>query len=141
MAPYDISLSYGMKSSEIVAKLIANGYLTCPLKPKSKAITVPSWTRRIFAPNDFGPDRGVGLKTGNGLVAVDIDVHDANMAEELVRVAVEIFGPTLIREGQAPKKALLYRSYTLNKKLEIPLNKTQLTPEEKNNKIELLSLG
>lgn len=74
-------------------------------------------------------------------MALDIDVYDAYIAEELVRVAVEIFGSTLIREGQAPKKALLYRSYTINKKLEILLNKTQLTPEEKNNKIELLSLG
>jgi len=141
MAPHDISLPYGMKPSEIAAQLIANGYRPCPLQPRSKAIKVPNWTRRIFGPEDFGPDRGVGLKTGNGLVALDIDVYDATMAEGLVRVAVDIFGSTLIREGQSPKKALLYRSYALNEKREIGLNKTQLTPEEKNNKIELLSLG
>lgn len=141
MAPHDISLLYGMKPSEIATKLIANGYLPCPLQPRSKAITVPNWTRRTFLPEDFGPDRGVGLKTGNGLVALDIDVYDATMAEELVRVVVDIFGSTLTREGQSPKKALLYRSYALNEKREIRLNKTQLTPKEKNNKIELLSLG
>ena len=141
MAPHDISLPYGMKPSEIATKLIANGYLPCPLQPRSKAITVPNWTRRTFLPEDFGPDRGVGLKTGNGLVALDIDVYDATMAEELVRVAVDIFGPTLIREGQSPKKALLYRSYALNQKFEIRLNKTQMTPDKKSNKIELLSLG
>ena len=107
MTPHDISLPYGMKPREIAAKLIANGYLPCPLQPRSKAIKVPNWTRRIFGPEDFGPNRGVGLKTGNGLVALDIDVYDATMAEELVRVAVDIFGSTLIREGQAPKKALL----------------------------------
>jgi hypothetical protein len=107
MAPHDISLPYGMKPSEIAAQLIANGYRPCPLQPMSKAIKVPNWTRRIFGPEDFGPNRGVGLKTGNGLVALDIDVYDATMAEELVRVAVDIFGSTLIREGQAPKKALL----------------------------------
>ena len=107
MAPDDISLPYGMKPSEIAAQLIANGYRPCPLQPMSKAIKVPNWTRRIFGPEDFGPNRGVGLKTGNGLVALDIDVYDATMAEELVRVAVDIFGSTLIREGQAPKKALL----------------------------------
>jgi len=141
MAPNDISLPYGMKPREIATKLIANGYRPCPLQPRSKAITVPNWTRRTFLPEDFGPDRGVGLKTGNGLVALDIDVYDATMAEELVRVAVDIFGPTLIREGQSPKKALLYRSYALNQKFEVRLNKTQMTPDKKSNKIELLSLG
>lgn len=50
MEPLDISLSYGMKPSEIAAKLIANGYLPCPLKPKSKTITVPNWPRRTFVP-------------------------------------------------------------------------------------------
>ena len=141
MAPHDISLPYGMKPSEIASRLIANGYLPCPLQPRSKAITVPNWTRRTFEPSDFGPDRGVGLKTGNGLVALDMDVYDAKMAQELAGIAFDIFGSTLIREGQSPKKALLYRSYALNEKREIRLNKTQLTPEKKNNKIELLSLG
>ena len=94
MAPHDISLPYGIKPSEIAARLIANGYLPCPLQPNSKAITVPNWTRRRFEPADFGPDRGVGLKTGNGLVALDIDVYDAKMAQELTAVAVDIFGPT-----------------------------------------------
>jgi len=84
MTPHDISLPYGMKPREIATKLIANGYLPCPLQPRSKAVTVPNWTRRTFLPEDFGPDRGVGLKTGNGLVALDIDVYDATMAEELV---------------------------------------------------------
>lgn len=138
MSPHDISLPYGMKPREIAANLIANGYLPCPLQPRSKAITIPNWTNRIFEPEDFGSKSGVGIKTGNGLIAMDIDVYDEAISQNLADIAFEVFGTTAIREGEYPKKALLYRCSDCSMPNEIKIRQTEATSEGKLNKIELL---
>ena len=104
MAPHDIATHYQLTSSEICEQLILNGYSPCPLQPLSKAITIPNWTNRIFEPADFSSKSGVGIKTGNGLVAMDIDVYDEAISQELADIAFEVFGYTAIREGKYPKK-------------------------------------
>lgn len=52
---------------------------------------------------------GVGVKLGNGLLAVDIDTLDPETSEKVQRIAREVLGPSPVRIGQAPKAALLYR--------------------------------
>ena len=54
---------------------------------------------------------GTGLGCG-GVVAIDIDLAaDADRAADAVRIAFEVFGETpFIRQGQAPKVALIYRA-------------------------------
>ncbi|MBP1184197.1 bifunctional DNA primase/polymerase [Methylobacterium sp. PvR107] len=54
---------------------------------------------------------GTGIACGN-VVAIDADfATDAAMAETVTALAVEVFGETpFIRQGQAPKVALIYRA-------------------------------
>ena len=138
MAPHDIATHYQLTPSEICEQLILNGYSPCPLKPLSKAITIPNWTNRIFELEDFGAKSGVGIKTGNGLIAMDIDVYDEAISQNLADIAFEIFGYTAIREGEYPKKALLYRCSECSMPSEIKIRQTETTSEGKLNKIELL---
>lgn len=51
---------------------------------------------------------GVGLKMGDGLVAVDIDTKDRDAAKAIYETAQRILGPANVRFGEKPKALLLY---------------------------------
>lgn len=50
----------------------------------------------------------VGIKTGDGLIAVDIDTTDRRAATKLYELAAQHLGPAKVRFGQKPKCLLLY---------------------------------
>lgn len=50
----------------------------------------------------------VGVKTGQGLIAIDIDTRDKTAASEIFQLAGAILGPAHVRFGQHPKCLLLY---------------------------------
>lgn len=52
---------------------------------------------------------GVGLRMGQGLVAIDIDALDPQLAAAAAQAAFEILGVAPRRFGRAPKLLLLYR--------------------------------
>lgn len=52
----------------------------------------------------------VGVKTGQGLIAVDIDTKDRHAAERIYKLAAEHLGPASVRFGQRPKCLLLYEA-------------------------------
>lgn len=60
------------------------------------------------------PDHNVACVLGDGsgrACAIDIDVTDEPLAEQITQIALDIFGDTpLKRVGRAPKIALIYRS-------------------------------
>lgn len=51
-----------------------------------------------------------GIKTGHGLIAVDIDTLDRKAAQKLYELAAQTLGPAHVRFGQKPKCLLLYRA-------------------------------
>jgi hypothetical protein len=51
---------------------------------------------------------GTGIKLGHGLVAIDIDVLDAELADRIEFETVRALGPAPCRIGRAPKRLLLY---------------------------------
>jgi hypothetical protein len=53
---------------------------------------------------------GVGIRTGGGLVAVDIDTLAPEHAASCERTALEELGSSSVRIGNAPKRLLLYRT-------------------------------
>lgn len=53
---------------------------------------------------------GVGIRTGDGLVALDIDTLNAELAERAESLARATLGPAPVRFGRAPKRLLLYRT-------------------------------
>jgi hypothetical protein len=52
----------------------------------------------------------IAIKTGNGLIALDIDVTDGKAAAELSALAEDMLGKTAIRIGRAPKILMLFRT-------------------------------
>lgn len=52
---------------------------------------------------------GVGIRTGEGLIALDIDSLSKTWAVRIIKLAHEMLGPASWRIGQAPKALLPYR--------------------------------
>jgi hypothetical protein len=97
------------------AALIDNGYRITPIKPGTKLPRLENWTARTIdaqeharlAANGAARD-GVGILTGD-VVALDVDVLDAQVGDEIAAIAVRELGATLVRTGRAPKRVLVYR--------------------------------
>lgn len=53
---------------------------------------------------------GVGIKTGEGLIALDVDTIDDAAARTLWGLAQEILGPSHVRFGRRPKSLMLYEA-------------------------------
>ena len=66
------------------------------------------------------PKHGVGVKTG-GLVAIDLDIPDYDLADEFEDVCLSCLGHAPIRFGKTPKRTLFYR-------LDSGLLSKQMTP-------------
>jgi len=63
---------------------------------------------------------GLCVRTGN-IIAIDVDVLDAELASAIEAAALEILGPAPIRTGKAPKRLLVYRADVLYTKVTIKL--------------------
>ena len=109
----------------LAERLIENGYEPLPIKPLSKTPALTRWTTvEINRPNVASwtrqyADHGVGLRTGK-LVAVDIDILDANQAHAAAARAQDLMGQTLVRVGRWPKRLLVYRVAMPFRKIRIP---------------------
>lgn len=66
------------------------------------ATKVNDWISRL-------PGHGCGIRLGDGVIALDIDVTDKALAEKLVDHAVGTLGPGLLRYGKKPKALMLFR--------------------------------
>ncbi|MEE3098466.1 MAG: bifunctional DNA primase/polymerase, partial [Pseudomonadota bacterium] len=106
--------------------LLDQGYAPLPIKPGSKAPAPTRWSSvpideaQVEAWASAFPDHGVGLRTG-GLVGVDIDLLDPDLAHEAEAIACRVLGPTpLVRVGRWPKRLLLYRTGTPFRKIQVP---------------------
>lgn len=88
-----------------------NGYPIVPINKGIKAPRVKGWQEKDFRPSDISC--GVGIKCGigaNPICAVDIDVTDAALAENLSSLYEDMAGYTVQRVGQAPKTMLVYKA-------------------------------
>lgn len=134
-----------LSPAEIAQAMIDNGFRVVPLKLGEKKPYTSGWVGMVFRPEDFNQNNGIGLKTGEGIIAVDIDYYGAEVVEAIVAEFERRFGPTLRRTGQAPKTALLaYCDVSDKKKVKLkpsgfaPMNeKGQPKPEQ----VEILALG
>lgn len=52
---------------------------------------------------------GVGLRTGDGVLMIDIDAREIDRADAMEADAIARFGPAPLRIGAWPKRALVYR--------------------------------
>lgn len=84
-----------------------------------------------------GMGASTGIKTGNGLLAVDIDTRDKDAARIIYELAAQRLGPAHVRFGQHPKCLMLYEAppATTYKRV------TFSTATEEKAAVELLSEG
>lgn len=92
-------------------RLLANGYEPLPIRAGSKRPALEQWSTadvtELVEARHRGP--GVGLRTGH-LAVIDIDVYDERIALQLHQWLEDYHPGALVRMGQFPKVALLYRS-------------------------------
>ena len=70
--------------------------------------------------------------------AVDIDVFDDVVADELQKLAEQMIGAGAVRTGRAPKRALLFRADASFDKIVTPVF---VSPDGRTHKVEILSWG
>lgn len=97
-------------------RLLEKGYPIVPIRPNAKHPGFDGWQRvsadegllKKWLSNGFAQG-GVGVLTRD-LPAVDIDVQDPELVQQLVAWCEEHIGPTVQRVGRAPKQLLAYRT-------------------------------
>lgn len=97
-------------------RLIDNGYSITPIRAGTKRPALEAWTTTVVDRERLralvangSASAGVGVLCGR-VRAVDVDVLDERVADEIVAIAVRDLGATLVRTGRAPKRLLVYRA-------------------------------
>lgn len=88
-------------------RLINNGFKIVPSQYASKAPIHKGWQEREFTADDV--QYGFAIKTGNGVLGLDVDVLDVKIADDVIDYITMICGYTIQRVGRAPKTMLVYR--------------------------------
>ena len=110
--------------AKIAPRLFDCGYTPLPLDGKRPIKT--NWNKQGYYSDKYVeqlthqyPHANVGILTGE-LITIDIDIMDKKKSQEVAALTMKIMGPTdFIRIGQAPKRALLYRTNSPSKKRRI----------------------
>ena len=115
-----------------------------PLSPGQKGCFAPGWTTKPLSSEVLGqwgsayPGAGIGLRTG--LVrAVDIDVLDESLSEQLSSFLQARCPNPLVRIGKRPKTMLVYKTHNPN--LAKRLSAAFVDGEGRQHRIEVLGRG
>jgi hypothetical protein len=122
--------------------LLAAGYL--PLPVNGKAPPIAGW-QDIQATNilidkwayEYAEAKNTGILTRT-TPAIDIDVLDPTVADELQQLAGRMIGISTVRIGRAPKRALLFRADAPFSKISTPVF---VSPDGRTHQVEVLSRG
>jgi hypothetical protein len=123
-------------------RLLDAGY--SPLPVNGKAPPIPGW--QDIAPTDdimsnwehkYPDAMNTGILTRN-TPAIDIDVLDSAVADELQQIAERTIGTSAVRTGQAPKRAVLFRTDERFDKISTPIF---ISPDGRSHKVEVLGRG
>ncbi|NSZ17554.1 DUF5906 domain-containing protein [Agrobacterium vitis] len=141
----DIIDKHGISSSSIRIKYLRNGFI--PLPADGKAVHLKNWTSlvvdedRIERWDKRQPTAtNTGIRTGEGLVAVDIDVLDEVVAERLQSLLEKrIGGLPPLRFGRRPKRLLLLR--ILGNDFETFKSRSWIDDDDNPARVEILAKG
>lgn len=64
-------------TKEAATYYISRGWQVVPLAPGKKNPVDDGWLKLVFTPDDFNPDDGIGIRSVNGIVVVDVDAPEA----------------------------------------------------------------
>ena len=119
--------------SHSAARLIENGYRPVPCVKKRPVHD--DWTKIDFTPEDFAKTPSVGIKTGQGIAFIDIDVTHPEASAAIVSEWLRRHSGGLQRTGLAPKTGFLVAS-DIGRKVEVKLPNLG-----EKDKIEVLTNG
>lgn len=119
--------------SQIATRLIENGYRPVPCVGKRPIHK--DWTASAFKPEDFTETPSVGIKTGQGIAFIDIDVTHPEASVAIAAEWVRRHPEGLQRTGLAPKTGFLVAS-DIGRKAEV-----KLPDLGEKDKIEILADG
>lgn len=130
------------QTREVAKKMIEGGWRVVPIKPREKAPDGGNeWQEKTFTPECFQETNGIGIMTGHGVLALDIDSYDPEVSKAIADEAKRRFGKTLERVGQSPKTALFYRGLEGRKKTTVKLALSGFVPQGKMEAVEVLGAG
>lgn len=123
--------------------LVENGYRIIPIHGGKKGPVLPDWQKtkatvglvRRWASGNYS-DGNIGILT-SATPAVDLDIYDVSMAEEMEAWCLENLGTAPVRVGRAPKRLLVYRTDTPFKKMMAEF----FDPRGTKHKVEILGDG
>lgn len=130
-----------MKFLDTALQLHANGYKIIPIPAGSKRPVEESWASFDLTELDIRRYAERRYKSGNiGILtehtpAVDLDIYDAALADEMCRWVERQFGD-VVRVGSAPKKLLVFRTDRPFRKLDCIYN-----DGKRDHGVEILGLG
>jgi hypothetical protein len=113
-------------------QLLHGGFVPLPLAGKRPIFNNWQFSEPSHGEVALWPRGNTGILNRNA-PAVDIDILDVDVANQIEALVVELAGPTLVRTGLAPKRALLYRT-------EVPFAKMR-TPHFPLGHVEVLCDG
>ena len=129
---------------EVAPKVFANGFETIPVVAGDKMPVHNGWpdiklTKSVVSgwANNGSAMCGVGIRCGDGVYAVDIDVTNAAMSNLIRKEVITKFGDAPCRVGRAPKSLLVYAGDYGHPKINIFLFDTR----GESHKIEILGKG
>jgi hypothetical protein len=123
--------------------VLHNGYNLYPVGHRTKGIYEDGWQNSRATSELLDrwqkdqPTAGISIITG-AVVAVDVDVYDADTSNELVTLAFEMLGDTIRRVGQKPKALLVYR---VSEPVAKATTSFFATGSDKRSRVEILGRG
>ena len=130
-----------MEFLDTALRLHANGYKVIPIPAGSKRPVEDAWQSFDLTELDIRRFAERKYKQGNiGILtehtpAVDLDIYNADLADELCRWVERQFGD-VVRVGAAPKKLLLFRTDRPFRKLQCVYN-----DGKRDHGVEILGMG
>jgi len=123
-------------------RLLAAGYHPIPVNGKAPPIVgwqdiqptqvlINSWA------DNYANATNTGILTST-IPAIDIDVLDPAVANELQEIVERMIGASAVRTGQAPKRAMLFRVDEPFDKISTPVF---VSPDGRTHKVEILCRG
>ena len=130
------------RATAVRKRLLAAGYL--PLPVNGKAPPIKGWSD-IEATNtiidrwahEYADATNTGIITRT-TPAIDIDVLDPAVADELQQLAERMIGTSAVRTGRAPKRALMFRTDKPFKKISTPVF---VSPDGRTHQVEIMGWG
>jgi hypothetical protein len=123
-------------------RLLAAGYLPLPVNGKvppikgwpdieATDVLIDRWA------NEYADATNTGIIT-HRTPAIDVDVLDPGVADEMQELAERMIGKSAVRTGRAPKRAMLFRADKPLSKISTPIF---ISPDGRTHKVEILGWG